>query len=147
MTINRCLTIPLISSKFITDSFIYHQYRYSRIYLVFFFMLYSRSYKMIIECPNCRSTRIATKNVGKKTGSVIGAVGGVSSSLSGAEIGASIGAIGGPAGVMLGGLFGALIGGAAGSIAGAKLGEAVDDHVLDNYRCLSCDYEFSQRAD
>jgi outer membrane lipoprotein SlyB len=103
-------------------------------------MFYSRGYKMIIECPNCQSTRIVSKDVGKKTEGVIGAVGG-------AEVGGAIGLLAGPAGVMVGSLLGALIGGAAGSIAGAKLGEVVDNHVLDNYRCLSCDYEFSQRSD
>jgi len=27
---------------------------------------------------------------------------------------------------------------------GAKAGELVDEHVLNNYRCLACGYEFSK---
>lgn len=58
----------------------------------------------------------------------------------------TVGIVAGPpgklAGGLLGALIGALVGGTAGGLAGAQLGEMVDQHVLDNYRCLACSYTF-----
>lgn len=102
------------------------------------------------SCPQCGSTHIEARNVGRKTGGTIGSVAGATSgfamALSGAEAGAAVGAIGGPVGAVFGGLAGAvvagLLGSAAGSVAGSTIGAVLDDNVLDNYRCLTCDHSF-----
>ena len=110
---------------------------------------------MIIRCPNCNSTRIDTKDIAKKTCGYIGMVGGAATTttgaLSGAELGGTIGMLAGPAGaaigVVAGSILGTLCGVATGAAAGAKLGEIIDEKVLDNYHCLACDYEFTQKMD
>lgn len=106
-----------------------------------------------IECPNCQSVRIGTRNTGRKTGGAIGTVAGAASgaagALGGAEIGGSVGAVAGPAGALLGAFAGAILGGlfggAAGGAVGASLGETVDTNILDNYRCLDCGESFSAK--
>jgi hypothetical protein len=106
---------------------------------------------MITICPNCRSQRIATINLAKKTCGFLGLVGGLASSttgtFAGAEIGATFGLIAGPPGATLGALAGAIMGallaGTSVGIAGARLGEVIDDRILDNYKCLACNYVFS----
>lgn len=103
-----------------------------------------------IRCPHCSSTRIDTLNVARTAGSTIGSVAGATSgfamALSGAEAGAVVGAVGGPLGAVFGGLTGAvlagLLGSAAGNAAGSILGAAIDENMLDNYRCLSCGHTF-----
>lgn len=103
-----------------------------------------------LHCPRCNSRHVDTLNIGRRAGgtlgSVAGATGGVAMALSGAEAGAVVGAIGGPVGSIFGGLAGAviagLIGSAAGNAAGSVVGGALDDNVLDNYRCLSCGHTF-----
>ncbi|WP_244137046.1 hypothetical protein [Burkholderia pyrrocinia] len=101
-------------------------------------------------CPQCGSTHIETRNVGRKTGGTIGSVAGATSgfamALSGAEAGAAVGAIGGPVGAVFGGLAGAvvagLLGSAAGSVAGSAVGAVLDDNIFDNHRCLTCGHSF-----
>ena len=99
---------------------------------------------MIIKCPNCQSNRIVTKDVAKKTCGFLGIVGGAASgttrTLSAVELGGTIG-------VIASALLNALVDGATGCVAGAKLGEVIDDRILDNYQCLACNYEFSQKTD
>ncbi len=110
---------------------------------------------MIICCPNCQSTRIDTIDVAKKTCGYLGMAGGAitttTGAIGGAELGASIGMFAGPAGaaigVVAGSILGTLFGIATGGAAGAKLGEIIDEKVLDNFHCLACDYEFTQRID
>lgn len=110
---------------------------------------------MIIRCPNCQSTRIDTLDVAKKTCGYLGMVGGAvtttTGALGGAELGGSIGMLAGPAGaaigVVAGSLLGTLFGIASGGAAGAKLGEIIDERVLDNYHCLACHYDFTQKID
>ena len=110
---------------------------------------------MNIQCPQCDSSRITTRNIGKRTGGTIGVVGGglqgAAGALSGARFGGLVGAIGGAPGMAIGTLAGAilggLIGGAAGGITGAKIGEVVDERILDNYQCLDCDHRFSLPRD
>lgn len=106
---------------------------------------------MNIQCPNCRSIRITTKDEGRKVGGAIGAVGGgihgIAGALKGAEVGRAVGSIAGPAGGAFGSIagtfLGGLIGAVTGSVTGAKLGEIVDQHILDNYLCQSCGHSFS----
>ncbi|WP_201747171.1 hypothetical protein [Glaciimonas sp. PCH181] len=106
---------------------------------------------MPLTCPQCHSERIHIHNYAKKTCGAIGAVAGATAGAvgiaSGAEIGAVTGLIAGPAGGAIGGIAGAIIGGllcgATGCAAGVKLGEIIDEHVLDNYHCLACQYAFS----
>jgi DNA-directed RNA polymerase subunit RPC12/RpoP len=105
------------------------------------------------SCPNCNSSRITTKNIGRKSGGFIGSIGGAVSgatgALSGAELGATLGVTGGPIGIAIGGIAGALIGGlfggVAGGIAGATVGEQVDTRILNNYQCLSCGHSFTSK--
>jgi hypothetical protein len=109
--------------------------------------------QMPLACPRCQSERIETRSYGRKAGGAIGTVAGAASgaagAIGGAEIGATAGLIVGPIGSLLGGFAGAiiggLIGGAAGGATGAKMGEVVDDAVLDNYRCLACEYTFNKK--
>jgi len=105
---------------------------------------------MSIQCPQCHSRRISTKNFGKKAGGVIGTIGGgvsgAAGALSGAEFGGMVGVVGGPLGIALGALSGAVLGGlvgaATGGITGSKLGEVIDQRVLDNYGCRDCGHTF-----
>ena len=112
-----------------------------------------RQFRTTICCPKCASEQIAAKNRARKLASTIGTVAGAASAaaacMPSAEIGATVGLLsGGPIGAAIGGIagavVGALIGGAAGCIAGAAVGEVIDDNVLDNFHCLSCDYIFSK---
>ena len=67
---------------------------------------------MNIQCPNCHSARITTRNRARKTagliGTVGGCVGGATGSLSGIEIGMTVGVVAGPPGMVFGGVLGAL---------------------------------------
>lgn len=105
---------------------------------------------MLLECPRCQSPRIGSNNYGKKTAGVVGAgagaVGGVSAASAGALYGSAVGLIGGPVGITVGRVTGAIIGGLVGATSGASagvaLGGVLDEQVLDNHRCLDCDYCF-----
>lgn len=102
------------------------------------------------ELAEWESSRIDTLNIGRKAGGTIGSVAGATSgmamALSGAEAGAAVGAIGGPIASIFGGLAGAviagLVGSAAGCAAGSVVGAAIDDNMLNNYRCRSCGHVF-----
>ena len=102
---------------------------------------------MILQCPNCKSIRIAVNHSARKVcasvGSLAGAVSGIAAAASGGRIGVAVG----PAGSVLAGLTGTLVGGAVGAIvvgsAGAALGDFVDENILDNFECLQCGYAFS----
>ncbi|MGG1946840.1 hypothetical protein AB1286_18825 [Trinickia sp. NRRL B-1857] len=108
-----------------------------------------------LSCPRCHSSRIDTLNIARKAGTTIGSVAGATSgmamALSGAEAGAVVGAVGGPIGSIFGGLAGAviagLVGSAAGCAAGSMVGGAIDENVLDNYRCRTCGHVFSVQQD
>lgn len=78
--------------------------------------------KFTMMCPNCHSThRVQKNNYARKAGATIGFT----------------------AGGIAGGLLGALTGATAGLCLGAKAGEVVDKNILNNYKCLCCEYEFS----
>jgi predicted RNA-binding Zn-ribbon protein involved in translation (DUF1610 family) len=102
-------------------------------------------------CPACQSPRIEPRHVVRRIGGAVGAAAGATSAvaiaLSGAEAGAAAGLIAGPIGSACGGIAGAilagLIAGAAGCATGAACGEAIDQKVLDNWRCLACGRTFS----
>ena len=106
-------------------------------------------------CPHCRSHHVIARNyakkVGRTLGSATGIAAGVTATLRGAYIGARIVNFAGPPGRVIGGMSGAilntLIWGVMGGKAGATLGQVVDDHILDNYRCLRCGNTFSQSSD
>ncbi|MDE2422427.1 MAG: hypothetical protein KGO49_14755, partial [Gammaproteobacteria bacterium] len=59
-----------------------------------------------------------------------------------AEIGENAGVVAG-VGSLAGAVLGGLIGGGSGYAAGAALGEAIDRHILDNYHCIDCGYNFN----
>ncbi|HRH76714.1 MAG TPA: hypothetical protein PK129_05130 [Cellvibrionaceae bacterium] len=94
---------------------------------------------MNIVCPNCQSSNVRTLNRGKKIGGSIGVVAGT---LTGMRAGACFGVPGVIIGGVSGALFGAVSGGIAGAAAGTKLGEVVDNDILDNFECTSCDFAF-----
>lgn len=101
-------------------------------------------------CPDCGSEHISIKNVAKKAGGAIGAVAGgasgIAGAMSGARIGFMVGAVAGPVGAFAGSLAGAALGGlfgaAVGCEVGATVGGMVDDHLLDNYACITCGHSF-----
>jgi hypothetical protein len=62
--------------------------------------------------------------------------------VAGAALGSFVPVIGTAAGAVVGGILGALTGATVGGMVGAKAGEFVDEHVLDNYKCLSCAHTF-----
>jgi hypothetical protein len=98
-------------------------------------------------CPNCQSTRVGTRNLGKKIGGALGAMTGAACGAAlawrGAQVGAIAGATLGPAGSFVGAILGAALSGLA---AGTTIGEAVDTNFLDNHECLDCGYTFSMKA-
>lgn len=106
---------------------------------------------MTVQCPQCGSTSIRERNLGRRTGGALGSVAGgmtvFSGALAGGRLGMSVGVVAGPAGSAIGCLAGALIGGLAGAVAvgvaGAKLGEVLDARVLSNLECLHCEHVFS----
>lgn len=73
-------------------------------------------------CPKCNSTSIDKLNYGKRAGA----------------------ALGGAAGGAVGALGAGAAGGKAGATAGAVTGRAVDEHILNNYMCLKCEYKFNE---
>nr|WP_256664821.1 hypothetical protein [Enterobacter sichuanensis] len=95
------------------------------------------------SCPNCKSTNVRERNVGKKTGGVIGGVGGA---LGGASAGAAVGSIvpgiGTAVGAVVGGLLGRFAAASAGAAAGAVTGSALDGIVFDKYICRDCEHTF-----
>jgi hypothetical protein len=105
----------------------------------------------VCQCPFCQSPRTEPRHTSRRIGGAIGAAAGATSAialtLSGAEAGATAGLIGGPFGAACGGIAGAvlagLVAGAAGCATGAACGEAIDQKVLDNWRCLACGRTFS----
>lgn len=107
---------------------------------------------MNINCPQCRHSRIKTKDTAKKIVGSIGLVGGaatgISGALNGAKLGAQVGFIAGPIGVSIGtiagSIMGGLVGAATGGITGTQVGAVIDEYVLDNYVCLSCGLIFSR---
>ncbi|WP_431821316.1 hypothetical protein [Burkholderia sp. F1] len=106
---------------------------------------------LIYPCPQCQSHRTEPRHVARRIGGTVGAAAGatgaVAIALSGAEAGATAGLIAGPIGSACGGVAGAilagLIAGAAGCATGAAFGEAVDQKILDNWRCRACGRTFS----
>ncbi|MEB2487936.1 hypothetical protein SB397_20340 [Burkholderia multivorans] len=106
----------------------------------------------IPSCPKCQSDCIDARNRARKTGGAVGAIAGTASgiafALSGAETGVAVGLLAGPAGAVCGAIAGAviagLIGGTASCATGSVFGEAIDDKVLDNFRCHACGHTFSR---
>jgi phage tail tape-measure protein len=101
----------------------------------------------VAKCPRCGGTNVDKRNYAKKAGTAAGAVAGVAGTFAGAEGGAAVGAAIGSVipgfGTVVGGVLGALGGLAAGALIGSKAGEIVDEHLLDNYKCMDCDHTFS----
>lgn len=112
---------------------------------------------MGMQCPNCKSTNIHTRNIGKKAGGCVGtttaSVAGVNAALTAARVSslAPLGIIAGPGGLALSTLATAIFAGVSAGIlggsAGAALGQVVDKNILDNFECLRCGYRFSDDND
>ena len=102
-------------------------------------------------CPQCQSLQTVQRHIARRIGGAVGAAAGATSAmalaLSGAETGAAIGMIGGPVSAVCGSLAGAilagLVAGAAGCATGAAFGEALDQKVLNGWRCLACGRTFT----
>lgn len=107
---------------------------------------------MILNCPRCKSPRIAQRRfagrVASLLGTVSGAVGAVLPALEGAELGLAVGALAGPSGAVVRTVCGAalagLAGGTAGCLVGTRLGHAIDEHLIDRFECLDCGHTFSR---
>jgi len=106
-----------------------------------------------ISCPRCGSPEIVSRNFARKICSVIGTFAGaahsVAESLARPQRIPTLSSVTGPFDVPIGGFSGAvmkaLLGGAAGCAAGAMVGSAIDDNILNNYKCESCGHTFSNR--
>lgn len=106
-------------------------------------------------CPQCQSTQTAPRHMARRIGGAVGAAAGATSAialaLAGAETGAAIGVPAGPIGAVCGSVAGAilagLIAGATGCATGAAFGEALDQKVLNNWRCIACGRTFTILAD
>src|SRR5688572_23717214 len=105
-----------------------------------------------MNCPNCRSERVTTRQLGKKSAAGIGfftgaAVGAISV-LRGAQVGVITGAAFGPVGSAAGGVAGAalaaLFAGSAGGAMGAALGSVADENFMNNRECLDCGFTFRE---
>ena len=107
----------------------------------------------------CESCGIRGQGLRKKArrlicavGTIAGAVGGAAGAASGAELGALTGAFTGPPSVVFfGGRRGrchwcSVCGTAAGS-AGAVLDEILEENILDNFRCLTCEICFGNKRE
>lgn len=109
-----------------------------------------------MKCPKCKSDSIEKRNYGKRAGTGVGGGGGaaggaasaVGGAAAGAKAGAAIGAFGGPidvaAGASIGAIAGALAGGTVGATARSVAGRAVDKHILNNFKCLTCGHTFNE---
>ena len=106
-----------------------------------------------LQCPNCGSDRIETRDVAQRTGGTLGglagAAGGIAGALRGARagftLGMAAGPVGGGVGTVIGVVLGGLGGGALGTEVGAIFGRVIDDRVLNNCRCTACGHAFSGR--
>jgi hypothetical protein len=108
-------------------------------------------------CPQCESGQTVPRHIARRIGGAVGAAAGatgaIALALSGAETGVAIGVLAGPVGAVCGSLTGAilagLVAGATGCATGAAFGEALDQKVLNNWRCLACGRTFTitSRAD
>jgi hypothetical protein len=105
-------------------------------------------YKMAITCPKCGSDKTQKRNIGTKVaggaGAAAGGLGAIAGGSEGATVGAAIGsAIFPGVGTVAGGVIGFLGGLAAGAAVGAAAGKAVDEYILDKYKCNECENTFS----
>jgi len=106
---------------------------------------------MSLQCPRCRSPKVASFHHAMKIAAAVGTVGGaargISAALAGGQAGAVVGAIAGPVGITIGSVSGAILGGLAGGVGGcalgAQLGHRLDRHVLANNLCLLCGHRFN----
>lgn len=100
---------------------------------------------MDIECPSCGSLHVLERNIGQKTfatlGGVTGAISGVRTVLYGGRLGMMIA---GPGGLLVGCIFGALAVGSIGCEIGSEVGKQIDQSILNNYLCCTCDCAFSK---
>ena len=86
-------------------------------------------------CPKCQSKKVEKLNYGKRVGATIGGLGGAAGGAATAMGGAVAGGKAGAA------TFGFMAGPAG---AASVAGRAVDEHILDNYRCFACGYKFNE---
>lgn len=106
-----------------------------------------------LQCPNCGSQRIETRDLAQRTGGTLGglagAAGGIAGALRGARagftLGMAAGPVGGGIGTVIGVVLGGLGGGALGTELGAIFGRVVDDRVLNNLQCAACGHVFTGR--
>lgn len=97
------------------------------------------------NCPNCNSSRVEYLNRGAKIGAAVGLVVGLSIRGSTAAMGAALGSGFFPVvGTGIGALAGFLLSAIGTSEATSLVGKQLNEHVLDNRKCLKCDYEWHE---
>jgi hypothetical protein len=100
---------------------------------------------MLVECPQCLSSRTKERHLGKQIGAalgaLVGAVSGAASAACGIHIDRSTVLPVRPAHAPTI-VAGAITGGFAGSAMGAALGELIDVEFLDTHLCLLCGNTF-----
>jgi hypothetical protein len=100
-----------------------------------------------LQCPNCHSKSITTKNLAKKAYAISGFIEGVLGELiiSNRMIGVSAGAPSGLTRVVIGTVINGIASGTIRCITAANLGEAIDIHGLDIYLCQNCRFAFNRK--
>lgn len=101
----------------------------------------------MVNCPNCKSSNVRERNIGKKAGGVAGGVGGAATAAGvGAAAGAGIGSVvplvGTAIGAGIGGLLGYISATVAGATGGAAAGSQLDGMIFDKYECRDCKVTF-----
>jgi phage FluMu protein Com len=95
-----------------------------------------------LKCPVCDSMNVEALHTGQDTGRAIGTLAGGAAGAAGlwngTESGAGVGTFSG----VMSAIFGGLVGAAAGRTIGDNIGSAVDERLLDNLHCMSCDHTF-----
>jgi phage FluMu protein Com len=95
-----------------------------------------------MKCPECDSINIEALHTGQDTGRAIGTLAGGAAGAAGLWNGMESGATVGTFTGVMGAIFGGIVGAAAGRTIGDNIGSAVDERLLDNLHCRSCDHTF-----
>lgn len=100
----------------------------------------------MLQCPNCHSKSITTKNPAKKAYAISGFIEGVLGELitSNRTTGVSAGASGDLTRAVIATVINGIARGAIHCITAANIGETIDIHVIDNYRCQNCRFASSR---
>lgn len=87
-------------------------------------------------CPKCNSPNISGSQIAQRTGASIGTIGG-------AIYGYRIGTVFGPVGMFTGAIAGLIYGAITGCEAGHVVDKMIDEKVINEYQCNTCNHIFS----